>query len=95
MQRVLWRMNDLPPTVDEVMQNNSPEWLRQQADLVEKQAHEIAEQLRTRADSIENRVRQVKLSRELINTNKARAANEIRLKNLREADQPNAQTFKR
>ena len=42
-------MASVPPTANEVMQSNDPEWLRQQADLVEAEAHAIAEELRKRA----------------------------------------------
>jgi hypothetical protein len=79
-------MTALPPTTDEVMQNNDPEWFRDQADKLEVAAHEMAEELRKRADSIEFRLRQVQLSKDKANIVKAMGASEIRLKQLREQD---------
>ena len=78
-------MTNLPPTEQAVMQSQDPTWLRSQADAVEEQAHVLAEQLRTRADSFEFRVKMAELNREQANTHKALGASEIRLRQLREA----------
>jgi hypothetical protein len=79
-------MMNTPPTADEVMQSNDPAWLRKLADDIEAQAHALAEMCRTRADTIEFRLRMGELSSASMNVNKALGASERRMKELRELD---------
>jgi hypothetical protein len=77
-------MTNIPPTVDEVMQNNDPLWLREQADLVEAQAHALAEIIRGRADEIELRKRLVEVMVEKTRLEKVQGSNEIKMRRLNE-----------
>ena len=46
----------LPPSSDTMKQSRDPKWLREQADLIEKQGHDLAVILRERATFVEVRL---------------------------------------